>query len=76
MRRIAPDVSAACLLESATRVGAEALGFGWDYGTLAPGKVAAMTAVHVPAGVTDVEEYLVGGVPLDAVRPVAVPDPS
>ncbi|MEZ5317664.1 MAG: amidohydrolase family protein [Vicinamibacterales bacterium] len=76
MRRLAPDVSAACLLESATRVGAEALGFGWDYGTLAPGKVAALTAVEVPPAVTDVEEYLVGGVPIAAIRPLHGPEAS
>jgi cytosine/adenosine deaminase-related metal-dependent hydrolase len=62
LRRIAPEVSAASLLESATRVGAEALGQGERYGTIAPGKRAALVAVRVPAGVTDVEEYLVGGV--------------
>lgn len=63
LRRIAPEVSAASLLESATRVGAEALGHGDRYGTITPGKRAALVAVRVPAGVKDVEEYLVGGVP-------------
>jgi cytosine/adenosine deaminase-related metal-dependent hydrolase len=71
MRRIAPDVAAASLLESATRVGARALGRERDFGTLAPGKRAALTAVDVPVGVTDVEEYLVSGVPAASVRPVA-----
>jgi cytosine/adenosine deaminase-related metal-dependent hydrolase len=70
MRRIAPDVAAASLLESATWVGARAIGFDREYGTLAPGKRAAMTAVDVPAGVSDVEEYLVNGVPAASVRPV------
>jgi len=60
-RRIAPDVPAAALLASATRVGADALGLGADYGTIEPGKRAALVAVSVPAGVADVEEYLVGG---------------
>lgn len=68
MRRIAPDVTAASLLESATRVGAEALGFGDSHGTVAPRKAAALIAVDVPPGVTDVEEYLVSGVPAEAVR--------
>jgi cytosine/adenosine deaminase-related metal-dependent hydrolase len=70
LRRIAPDVAAASLLESATRVGAEALGFGASHGTIAAGKSASLVAVDVPAGVDDVEEYLVGGVPPSAVRRV------
>jgi aminodeoxyfutalosine deaminase len=71
MRRIAPEVSAAALLDSATRQGAMALGFGNQYGTLAPGKRAALVAVDVPASTRDVEEYLVGGVPAPAIRRVA-----
>jgi cytosine/adenosine deaminase-related metal-dependent hydrolase len=70
LRRIAPDVAAASLLESATRVGAGALGFGDSHGTIAAGKAAALVAVDVPPGVDDVEEYLVGGVPPSAVRRV------
>ena len=70
LRRIAPGVAAAAFLESATRVGAEALGFGGTHGTLAGGKRAALVAVDVPGGVTDVEEYLVSGVPRGAVRRV------
>lgn len=62
LRRLAPEVSAAKLLESATRIGAEALGLGHRYGTLAPGKRAALVTVRVPDDVTDVEEYLVGGI--------------
>jgi aminodeoxyfutalosine deaminase len=68
LRRIAPEVSAACLLESATRMGAEALGFGAHAGTITPGKRAALVAVEVPGGLGDVEEYLVGGVPASRVR--------
>jgi cytosine/adenosine deaminase-related metal-dependent hydrolase len=68
LRRIAPEVDAARLLESATRIGAEALGRGADFGTLAPGMRAVFAAVEVPAAVTDVEEYLVSGVPASAVR--------
>jgi cytosine/adenosine deaminase-related metal-dependent hydrolase len=71
MRRLAPEVSAAALLDSATRQGADALGFGRDYGTLAPGKRAALVGVEVPASTRDVEEYLVSGVPASAVRRVA-----
>jgi len=68
LRRIAPDVSAACLLESATRVGAEALGFAHDYGTLEPGRRAVFAVVDLPAGTPDVEEYLVSGVPAGSAR--------
>lgn len=71
LRRIAPDVAAASLLESATRVGASALGFGRRYGTITAGKRAAFAAIDVPPDVRDVEEYLVAGVPASAVRPVA-----
>jgi cytosine/adenosine deaminase-related metal-dependent hydrolase len=71
LRRLAPDVTAASLLDSATRAGAEALGFGSSFGTLTPGKRAALVAVDVPAAVTDVEEYLVSGVPVPAVRRVS-----
>jgi aminodeoxyfutalosine deaminase len=62
MRWLAPAVPANRLLESATRVGAEALGLGHELGTIAVGKRAALIAVDVPAGVEDVEEYLVGGI--------------
>jgi cytosine/adenosine deaminase-related metal-dependent hydrolase len=70
MRRIAPEVAAASLLQSATRTGAEALGFGRDYGTIEPGKRAALISVEIPGAITDVEEYLVGDVPASSVRPV------
>jgi len=71
MRRMAPEVAAGALLDSATRRGAEALGFGHDYGTLTVGKRAALVGVATPAGTRDVEEYLVSGVPADAIRRVA-----
>jgi cytosine/adenosine deaminase-related metal-dependent hydrolase len=70
MRRIAPDVAPGALLDSATRVGAEALGFGADFGTLAPGKRARLTLVEIPAAERDVEEYLVAGVAPEAVSPL------
>ena len=60
-RRIAPGVPASVLVDSATRTGAAALGLGAEYGTITPGKRAALIAVRAPAGTHDVEEYLVGG---------------
>ena len=57
-RRLAPDVPARRLIESATIVGARALGFAQDYGSLEPGKRASLLSVRVVRGVTDVEEYL------------------
>ncbi len=60
-RRIAPRVPARALLQSATLTGATALGFADDYGSIEPGKRAALIAVRVPEGVNDVEEYLVSG---------------
>jgi len=70
LRRLAPEVEAARLLESATRVGAESLGYGSDFGSIATGKRALCAAVTVPATLTrgaDVEEYLVSGIPASAV---------
>ena len=61
VRALAPSVPAARILESATRAGAAALGFGGECGTVEPGKRADLIAVGVPAGVTDVEEYLLSG---------------
>ena len=60
-RRIAPRVPARRLLESATLVGARALRFDADSGSLEPGKRAAMVSVRLQGAVSDVEEYLVGG---------------
>ncbi len=67
IRRLAPSVPASRLLESATRNGAEALGFGSELGTIEAGKRAALIAVRIPPDLTDVEEYLVGGVEPDDV---------
>jgi cytosine/adenosine deaminase-related metal-dependent hydrolase len=71
MRRVAPEVPAAALLDSATRQGARALGFGAEFGAIAPGRRAALVAVDVPGPARDVEEYLVSGVPAAAVRRAA-----
>lgn len=62
LRDLAPSVPARSLLASATKHGADALGFGDELGTLAPGKRAELIAIPVPAGVPDVEEYLVSGI--------------
>jgi cytosine/adenosine deaminase-related metal-dependent hydrolase len=67
-RRIAPRVPAGRLLESATLIGARALGFGDDFGSIDVGRRASLIAVSIPAGMDDVEEYLVGGVEPDAIR--------
>jgi len=67
-RRLAPRVPARRLLDSATRAGARALGFDAEFGTIEAGKRASLIAVRVPDAVTDVEEYLVSGVRLDAIR--------
>ena len=67
-RRLAPRVPARKLLESATIVGARALRYDDELGTIEPGKRSVLIAVRVPQAVTDVEEYLVSGITPDAVR--------
>ncbi|MGH9374003.1 MAG: amidohydrolase family protein [Vicinamibacterales bacterium] len=62
IRAIAPGVPAARILESATRSGANALGFGDLLGTIEPRKLADLIAVRVPPDVRDVEEYLLSGI--------------
>ena len=66
-RSLAPRVPARALLESATLTGAQALGFGSEYGSIESGKRASLIAVRVPDGVADVEEYLVSGIAPDDV---------
>ena len=62
MRWLAPEVTAATLLESATLVGARALGLERQLGSITPGKQAALVVVALPGAVEDVEEYLVNGI--------------
>jgi cytosine/adenosine deaminase-related metal-dependent hydrolase len=71
MRWLAPKVSAAKILESATLTGARALGLGDELGSLTPGKRAAMIAIELPDGVDDVEEFLVSGITPERVSWVA-----
>jgi cytosine/adenosine deaminase-related metal-dependent hydrolase len=71
MRALSPSIPASRLLDSATRVGARALGFETDYGTLDSGKKAPILAVQVPPGLDDVEEYLVSGIQPEQVRWIA-----
>lgn len=68
VRRLAPAVPAARLLESATVHGAAALGFSDDFGTIEPGKRADLIAVRTPSGIADVEEYLLGGIEPAAIE--------
>ena len=62
MRWIAPMVPARKFLESATLVGAHALGLDAELGSLTPGKRAEILAIELPGTVDDVEEYLVNGI--------------
>jgi len=68
MRRLAPLAPARQLLRCATSQGADALGFGQELGAITPGRRAQLIGVHVPEEVTDVEEYLVGGITPDLVH--------
>ncbi len=67
MRRCAPSVPARRLLGCATSAGADALGFGDAFGRIAPGRRAELISVRLPAGVSDVEEYLVSGIAADQI---------
>ncbi len=66
VRRLAPDVAASAILSSATRVGAEALGF-LDFGSIEVGGRAALIAVRCPETLDDVEEYLLTGIDFEQV---------
>jgi len=68
MRWLAPSVPAHRILESATLVGARALGLDRELGSLTAGKSARMLAVSIPRGVADVEEYLLSGIKAPQVQ--------
>ena len=67
IRRLAPSQPAAALLRSATRAGAEALGWS-NRGAIAEGMEASLIAVRCALNVDDVEEYLVNGITSEDVR--------
>jgi cytosine/adenosine deaminase-related metal-dependent hydrolase len=68
LRRLAPELPARTLIESATINGARALGFESDFGAIEPGKRDHLIAVDVHGAVADVEERLLAGVRPDEVR--------
>ena len=67
LRLLSPKVPATFLLRAATLSGAEALGFAAELGSIEAGKRAELLTVRLPPDVTDVEEYLVGGIEPDDV---------
>ncbi len=67
MRWLAPGLPAGRIIESATLIGARALGLDHRLGSLSPGKDAEIVAVSLPDQVADVEEHLVSGVSVAAV---------
>jgi aminodeoxyfutalosine deaminase len=70
MRYLAPSIPARKFLESATLVGAKALGLEADLGSLTPGKQARMIAVELGGHSGDVEEYLVNGIEPSQIAPL------
>lgn len=70
MRTIAPGVPASRLLESATLIGARALGLERELGSLTPGKRAKILAISTPGPVDDIEEYLVSGIEPARIAPL------
>ncbi|MEO5819461.1 MAG: amidohydrolase family protein [Vicinamibacteraceae bacterium] len=61
LHHLAPEIAPARLLDSATRIGAEAIRRP-DLGVIAPGARARLITVDLPSRVKDVERHLVEGV--------------
>jgi aminodeoxyfutalosine deaminase len=78
MRWLGPRVPASRLLESATLIGARALGLDHELGSLTPGKRAEIVQVDLPHDVDDIEEHLVSGIPASAIgwASRSTPEPS
>ncbi len=68
IRRLAPDVPASQILQSATIVGAQGLGRCRSHGAIEPGRQAALIRVELPTGISDVEEYLLSGIESTSIR--------
>jgi len=62
IRKLAPEIPAADILRSATKSGADALGFGNEFGAIAPGFSGSLISVSFNSNINDVEEFLVSGV--------------
>lgn len=75
MRWLAPNVPASKILESATLIGARAIGLGDELGSLAPGKRAQMIAIDLPALVDDIEEFLLSGITPFQIQPLSLLNP-
>src|SRR5262249_19120644 len=68
IRALAPAIPARLILDSATRAGAAALGFGRDFGAIEPGKRSRLLAVAVPPPAGAVEQYLLSGIQPEQLR--------